>query len=342
MTAREIIKKRLNHEGTDETPYTISFEPKIYAKLSEYYADENFAEKKLKSYVCSYMNVDTVGMRELDEVYSTDAYGTLWRMDRQPWKLVKAPLDEPDMSKYDFPSKDIFLNQINKDKLAAIEKYNDDNEKYRIINMGWGIFEHSWRIRGFENALMDTVANEDFYRELTEKTTDLYIEMLKACADIPADAYLFGDDWGEQRGVILGPEVWRKFIKPCWERIYREVHRQKKTVIQHSCGSISDIYDDLIEIKMDCHESVQPEAYNMEPSYIKVKFGKKMSFWGCLGSQSTLAFGSPQEIKKEILRLRDLFRADGGYVLAPAKPLSDSMSLEMAVAVVETLSELNN
>ena len=188
---------------------------------------------------------------------------------------------------------------------------------------------------------MDTVADEDFYAELCNRITDNFLASLKACEDVPADAYLFGDDWGDQRGIIMGPDRWRKFIKPCWEKIYAEVHRQGKKAIHHSCGSVADIYDDLIEIGMDCHESAQPEPIGMATEDIKAKWGKQMSFWGCLGSQSVLDSGTPKDIENEIKRLHNLFKDDGGFILAPAKPLFDEMDVDKAIAVIETLAELN-
>ena len=341
MTAREIIKARLNHEGTDITPYQVSFEPELYKRLTEYYKDENWQTKKLRRFSASYLGVDTILMEKVDGTFSKDAYGALWRMDRKPWHLEKIPLDVPDLKKYNFPPAKKFCEPVLAKKTEAIAKYNADNEHYRLIGMGWGIYEHTWRIRGFENALMDMITDEDFYRELAEKLTENYIAMLKACEDVPNDAYLFGDDWGDQRGIIMGPEKWRKYIKPCWEKIYGEVHRQGKKSIQHSCGSIVDIYDDLAEIGMDCHESVQPEAAGMAPEILHKKWGKKISFWGCLGSQSVLHSGTPDEIHDEIIRLAKIFQKDGGFVLAPAKPLVDDMAIEKAAAVVETLSQLN-
>lgn len=89
--------------------------------------------------------------------------------------------------------------------------------------------------------------------------------MVAQCADIPADAIMFGDDWGDQRGVILGPERWREFFKPRWATIYDTVHAQGKVVISHCCGSIADIMPDVIEIGLDVLESVQPEATGMNP-----------------------------------------------------------------------------
>jgi uroporphyrinogen decarboxylase len=206
------------------------------------------------------MSADTVLMERINDTYSVDGYGALWNMSKLPWHLEENPLKDPVIDISKFPKSDKFVANILRQKEYAIKNYEADNEHYRVIDMGWGIFEHSWRMRGFENALCDMLTEEDFYTEMTRRITDIYIDMLTACEDVPADAFLFGDDWGEQRGVIMGPDKWRKFIKPCWARIYREVHRQGKIAVQHSCGSIADIYGDLAEIGMDCHESVQPEA----------------------------------------------------------------------------------
>lgn len=341
MTAREIVQKRLAHEATPVTPYDVQFEPELYRRLCEHYGDEDWQRKKLRPFTCTHLSVDTVGMRMLDDVWAKDAYGAVWRMDRKPWSLTTPPLDGPSLEGYTFPTAESFVEPILRDKPAAIAAYEADGERYRIISMGWGIFEHSWRLRGFANVLMDMVTDEGFYKEMTERITDLYIEMLKACEDVPADAYLFGDDWGEQRGLIMGPDRWRRLLKPCWARIYAEVHRQGKIAIQHSCGSIVDIYGDLYEIGMDVHESVQPEARGMEPSRLKALWGDKISFWGCLGTQGILYHGSPADIRAEIFRLRDLFRDSGGHVLAPAKPLPDEMPLDKALAVIDALAELD-
>jgi len=340
MTAREIIAKRLNHEGTEVTPYTIEIEPKMEKKLAEYYKDADWRKNKLREFTCCYLVVDTQMFTSIGEPYMRDAFGAIWRMDKRPWHLETPPLAEPSLSGYEFPAADVFIKQINENKEEAIRLYEANTEQYRMINMGWGIYEATWRMRGFENTLIDIITEEGFYRDLTSRLTDLYVAMVRACADIPADAILFGDDWGEQRGLIFGAERWRKLIKPCWEKIYAEVHRQGKKAVHHSCGSVAEIYGDLIEIGMDCHESVQPEAAGMEPSILKEKWGKGISFWGCLGSQGILNHGTPGEIYAEIKRLADLFRDDGGFVLAPAKPLFDDMSLDRAVAVIEALSEM--
>jgi len=199
-------------------------------------------------------------------------------------------LKSPSFEGYSFPT----LKE-NAEKAIAVQP-----ESFSIINIGWGRFEPIWSIRGFENAMMDAVAEPDFYSELLGRLTELRLSMVAQCADIPADAIMFGDDWGDQRGVILGPERWREFFKPRWATIYDTVHAQGKVVISHCCGSIADIMPDVIEIGLVVLESVQPEASGMNPYQLKKRYEDKITFWGGLGSQSTIQFATPQEIQDEV------------------------------------------
>ena len=186
--------------------------------------------------------------------------------------------------------------------------------------------------------MMDSVAEPDFYAELLDLLTESRLSMVEQCADVPADAIMFGDDWGDQRGVILGPELWRKFIKPRWAKIYDAVHAQGKIVISHSCGSVGDIIPDMIEIGLDVFESVQPEPAKMNPYELKKKYGDKLTFWGTLGSQSTVHFCTPQQIQDEIQHLIKEMGKGGGFIIAPAKALQPGTSLENAIAVIEAFT----
>ena len=187
--------------------------------------------------------------------------------------------------------------------------------------------------------MMDAATEPDFYAEVLDRLTDLFLAFVHVWADVPADAIMFGDDWGYQRGVILGPERWRTFIKPRWARIYEAVHAQNKLAISHCCGSIVDILPDIVEIGLDVLESVQPEARGMNPYALKKRWGEQITFWGCLGSQSTIQFSSPAEIKAEVQRLCAEMGAGGGYILAPAKSLQPGTPVENAAAVVEAFTE---
>jgi len=245
-------------------------------------------------------------------------------------------MKQPSFEGYDFPTPDQFVNPTLKENAEKAMAANPD--AFSIINNGWGLFEISWRIRGFENTLIDSIANPDFYEELLDRLTELRLSMVEQCADVPADAIMFGDDWGDQRGVILGPERWRKLLKPRWAKVYDAVHAQGKFVISHCCGSIADIMPDVIEIGLDVYESVQPEPAKMNPYELKKKYGDKITFWGCLGSQSTIQFGTPQEIRNEVQHLVRGMGKDGGYILAPAKAFQPGTPLENAIAVIDAFT----
>jgi len=123
------------------------------------------------------------------------------------------------------------------------------------------------------------------------------------------------------------------------EKLYRRVHEAGKYTLTHCCGSIAEIIPDLIEIGLDVYESVQPEAKNNSPYELKKKYGDKITFWGALGSQSTVPFGTPQDIRKEVRRLCSELGKGGGYILSPAKPLQPETPVENAVAVIESFLE---
>ena len=211
-------------------------------------------------------------------------------------------------------------------------------DRFSIIGLGWGLFEFSWIIRGFQNSMMDSITEPDFYEELLDLLTESRLSMVEQCADVPADAIMFGDDWGDQRGVILGPERWRRFIKPRWAKVYDAVHAQGKTVISHCCGSVADIIPDMIEMGLDVFESVQPEPANMNPYELKRKYGDKITFWGALGSQSIVHFGTPQQIRDEIQHLVREMGKGGGFIISPAKALQPGTPLENAIAVIEAFT----
>jgi uroporphyrinogen decarboxylase len=110
-------------------------------------------------------------------------------------------------------------------------------------------------------------------------------------------------------------------------------------VLTHCCGSIEEILPDLIEIGLDVYQSVQPEAANSNPYDLKRKYGDRMTFWGGLGSQSTIPFGTPEGIRAEVARLCREMGRGGGYILSGSKHLQPETPTENAAAVVEAFLE---
>jgi len=332
MNHRDYVLAAINHRQTDRIPYTLGFEGGTDTELDAYYGSPEW-RKKVHPYLCCAGGIDTVGEKKIDDKYGVDIFGSLWRTDQLPWHLEKPALPEPDLGLIKWPTIDQFPLRCQIDFARA--------GQFSFINIGWGLFEQTWRIRGFENMLVDTILNEDFYGALLDRLARLWIELVESCKDVPVDAIMFGDDWGDQRGVIIGPERWRKFLKPLWAKVFEAVHAQGKYAICHCCGSVAEIMPDIIEIGLDVFESVQPEPAGMNPFELKRKYGDKITFWGCLGSQSDIPFGTPESIKRRVGELCGTMGKNGGYILAPAKSLQPGTPVANSAAVVEALATQN-
>ena len=338
MKPRDIVLEAIHHRQPPAVPYTLSFEADadVPQRLDAHYGGPHWREK-LTTYMTTVAAVDTDFKEQIDDARWRDAYGGVWRQDRRPWHLEKPPLSQPSFAGYTFPAAEAFMRPAWKERARQTIAQNPD--VFYVANLGWGLFERSWNLRGFENLLVDVAEAPDFVEEALDRLMNLYLTFVDYTAELPVDAILFGDDWGDQRGIIIGPRRWRRFLKPRWARIYEAVHRHGKIVMHHSCGSVATLMPDIIEIGMDVLESVQPEPAGMNPYELKKKWGDKITFWGGLGSQSLIPFGAPAQIQAEVRRLRDEMGRGGGYILAPAKPLQPETPTANAVALVEAFAE---
>ncbi len=333
MTPRDAVLAAIRHQEVHPVPYSLPMEIDVRNRMNEYYGSNEW-ESKITPYFRSVMAVDTNAMIKIDESHDMDYYGGLWKVDIRPWHLEKTPLPNPSFDGYKFPEPEKFFRPEAKAVgIKDCEKYGRDS--FMFSGLGWGLFERSWNLRGFENILIDFIDEPDFMNEALDKLCELYLSFIQYNADLPADGILFGDDWGDQRGIIIGPNRWREFLKPRWKRLYEATHATGKITMCHSCGSVADIIPDLIEIGLDVLESVQPEAAKMNPFELKKEFGKDICFWGGIGSQSLLPFGTPDEITRTVLELKNVMGKGGGYLMAPAKPLQPETPTENAVAIFE-------
>jgi uroporphyrinogen decarboxylase len=336
MKLRDYVLGAIRHQQTPTVPWTLGFEGDVAERIDQHYGNAEW-RTRMPAYMVGVGAVDTDMSEPIGTTHRRDGYGGIWRVDQRPWHLETPPLKEASFAGYDFPKPEKFFRPAWKE--AAFKTCAQRKDSFLVGALGWGLFERSWTLRGFENALMDAISDEDFFAEMLDRLAALYLEFVRYTVDLPIDAIHFGDDWGDQRGVIIGADRWRRLIKPRWEKVYRATHEAGKIVMHHSCGSVAEIMPDLVEIGVDVLESCQPEAAGMNPYELKRQWGDKITFWGCLGSQSTVPFGTPAEIRTEVKRLCREMGKGGGYILAPAKGLQPETSTANAVAVLEAFIE---
>jgi uroporphyrinogen decarboxylase len=183
---------------------------------------------------------------------------------------------------------------------------------------------------------MEMVSNPPFVHALLDRILENNLAIIDRACDFPIDGFLFGDDWGQQSGLIMGPQLWREFIKPRVRQMYQRVKARGKVVMIHSCGKVDGVFPDLIEVGLDIFNPFQPEV--MDVFEMKRIYGSRLSFYGGISTQRTLPFGTVQQVKDEVRRLLDKIGKNGGYIASPAHAIPGDASAENIAAMIDTLN----
>ena len=146
---------------------------------------------------------------------------------------------------------------------------------------------------------------------------------------------MFGDDWGQQGGLLMGPALWKEFIKPRISLMYARVKSHGKRVFIHSCGKVDELFPQLIACGLDVFNPFQPEVIDVYEA--KRLYGDRLSFYGGISTQKTLPYGSVADVKDEVRRLLDSIGRDGGYIASPAHDVPRDAKPENIAAMIETL-----
>lgn len=188
------------------------------------------------------------------------------------------------------------------------------------LGMMWSAhFQDTCAAFGMENALMNMIANPEIYEAVDEKIMEFYLkanEIFYEATKGRLNAVLIGNDMGSQRGLMLSPDMVRRFIIPGCKKLVEQAHSYGLKVIYHSCGSIVDIIPDLIEAGVDIIHPIQALAAGMEPQGLKDKFGDKVSFCGGVDTQDLLVNGTPEDVQKKVKELRTIFPT--GLIISPS------------------------
>jgi len=275
-----------------------------------------------------------------------DEYGILWRKGVYDYCPVSTPLQEAaigDLGRAVWPDPfDRTRVEGLEEEARRLRRSTDFAVVADIIDRG--PFELAVKLRGYDRFLTDLYLEPRFVVALLEKITesnialwDLYLGAVGEHADVVCQ----GDDVGMQTSLIISPEMYRRFIKPCHRRIFDFVHsRTPAKLFFHSCGAIYDIIPDLIEIGVDILNPIQRSAARMDIAGLKAEFGRELSFWGGgIDTQHFLPQASLAEIEAEIRRTLEIMSPGGGYVFVPTHNIQPDITPERLDRVYTTAIE---
>jgi uroporphyrinogen decarboxylase len=189
-------------------------------------------------------------------------------------------------------------------------------------HLGGELFEAAWRLRGLENFLIDLVTRKEMAHFLLDRLAELARRNATTLALAGVDVLALDDDVGMPGTMMISPATWREFFRPRLAAIIEAARAVKPDVrvIYHSDGHFEPILDDLVDIGVAGINPLQPE--HMDAQRIRRRFGPRLAFWGTVGRQTTFAFASPGEIRREVrARVETLGRA--GLILCPAYDIDE-------------------
>lgn len=198
------------------------------------------------------------------------------------------------------------------------------------------------RARGTEQVLMDLIDDNPVYLEIMKARFEFYYQMHKCgleAADGLIDFTHVGEDFGTQRGPLINMEIFEKHFAPKYGEYFEMAHSYGAKVIMHMCGCVVEFLPRLIELGLDVYDVVQPTTPEMDIAVLKKKFGDKLIFCGSVCVQTTLAWGSTEDVEKEVTRRLELF-PDGGLFLGPTHAIQVGTPLENVLALYRKAGSL--
>jgi len=354
-TSKERLIKTLNHEQPDRPPIFATLTPQTARKLSDFLGfpyeepiDSLLSTRISHTKLLTHLGNDCVGVAANapdSAPTTTDSDGIMtneWGMTFKTCGLYNEfhmyPLDgaqaREDIDNYPFPDPtDTSRYRIARE---AVTKYRAD---YAIVaDLETVFFETSWYLVGLEKFLMDMYSGAAYVEPLMDKVLEVNLETGRRLIELGVDVIWAGDDFGTQHGMLISPEKWREIFKPRIKYLFEEFRKADPNIkiAWHSCGSITEIIPDFIEIGLDILNPIQPRTKGMDPEFLKNTYGRDLVFFGGIDLQELLSKGTTEQIGMEVDRLKRILGEDGGYIIAPAHNIQDDTPVENILAFFES------
>ena len=355
---RERVFTALNHEEPDRCPMQISFTPEFAARLeadlrlkgqglhnphgggNTYELERALDEDMLLTSVGWVNGYYQDGYQKVDNYQ--DEWGVIWKTVEYETPFGKGKYTEPfghpladDRALEAYASPDPNRPELYKEAICVLEKFHDE---YWIVGVTpTTIFESAWALRGYEQLLIDLATQPDKANQVLDIPYSYHKIVTQRLVSLGVDMIWLGDDIGGQHAMLMSPIMWRQYFKPRMADLIASLRaiNPRIKIAYHTDGVVYPIIPDLIEIGLDVLNPIQPMA--MDPVRLKKEYGRNLCFWGSLDIQQTLPFGTPEQVKTEVItRLKTIGRG-GGLLIGPTHNLQLDTPLDNFWAMIETI-----
>ena len=287
MTPREVVRRTIRFEGADRIPYALP--PKYgsdFAGVGMNPSPDARPKSGIDEWGCVWENI---GVSNLGEVKRPMLTG--WA----DWDTLTIP-DIRDPKRWE---------SLDGARERAGDKF--------LMAYGVSLYERVHFLRGLEDTWVDIHVNPTELGRLIDVLVDMNLFAIERYAKVGADGYMWCDDWGLQNRLMISPESWREIWRPRYARVYSAAHDAGLLTFLHSCGDITAILGDLIDIGLNVIQMDQQE--NMALDLLSQRFGGRITFWCPVDIQATMAHGTSDDIRAYCRSLvKTLGRPKGGFI----------------------------
>lgn len=350
MTSKQRVLTAFAHKEPDRVPINYQSNPGIHQRLLDYYGlkagdNEGLLQRlgvDFRGVSASYRGPrlhEELPNRKVDPLWGVH---TRWIEHETGgyWDFCDFPLRDADadtVASWPMPSPDDY-------DYSQVKRECEERQDYAVYAAtGFGdIINGNGFLRGMEQTLIDLVTDDPAGLLLADRRMDIQFELTRRvveAAEGGIDFLWLGEDLGTQESPMISMELFRRHIRPRYQRFMDLAKQHQLPVMIHTCGSSSWAYEDFIEMGITVVDTLQPEAKGMHPRELKERFGGRLAFHGCISTAGPVAYGSVEDVQRNVRETLEIMMPGGGYCLAPTHALQDNSPVENVVAMYEAAHE---
>ena len=352
MNSKQRVLNTVAYKPADRVPINYLSNPGVDGRLKEHFGlDAKDDEGLLKALGVDFRMVTTpfIGEKKHADIPERSVAVDEWGIHRRKvehesgyyWDYCDFPLKDAtveEVAAWPMPTADDY-------DYSKVEEFCDEYKDYALVigNPGLAcIINTAGFFRGMTQIFMDLAMEDEACLLLIDRFLDVQYERMKRtleAANGKIDIAWFGEDLGTQEGPLISMDMLQKLILPRHKRFFALAKEYDLPTMMHCCGSSSWAFEEYIKIGLNVADTLQPEAKNTSPEYLKEKFGGRLAFHGCISTAGPVAYGNVQETIDYCKKTLDIMMPGGGYCFAPTHQLQDNSPTENVLAMYETAKE---
>jgi len=346
MNSKERVLTALAHQEPDRVPVNYLANPGIDQRLKEHFglvADDNEGLRQCLGVDFRHVWAPYRGPKLHEDIPERGVKVDNWGIHRRwvehgsggYWDFCDFPLkdaDEEMIAQWPMPDPDLY-------DYSLIPKQLKEHEGYAMCLVCHGdLINGNGMLRSMEQTLVDLMIDDPAGLLLADRRFDIQMKFIERTLDAGkggVDILWLGDDLGTQDRPMIPPDVFTRHLRTRHQKLVDIGKAYGAKVMIHSCGSSSWAFEDFIEMGIDAVDTLQPEAKDMAPAYLKKTFGGRLAFHGCISTAGPVSFGTVDNVDDYCRNTLEIMMPGGGYCFAPTHELQDNSPTENVLAMYE-------